>query len=269
MLNKYDTAVSMFLQNCELNEYTDDTIANYSRITRLYREFLIEKGYEEATMASTFAWKVSLTDRSPLTVDLYIRVLILVSDFAKAMHVLKDDERFADESLLPQKKTIRKERNKEYEHKLSAQDAQILMNAERANFGKTSKQFFRDKAIVAVSICSGLRNMELRSLTLNDLDWESGTIYVKNGKGGKSRYVPFLPQAQKAVKQYLASGTRPCNLPEDAVLFGRVSRMGVWTELERTYLSSRVYEYVRLVLGEEKAVFSHALSIPHWHLQSR
>jgi integrase/recombinase XerD len=50
---------------------------------------------------------------------------------------------------------------------------------------------------------TGLRLSECVRLELQDLDLESGTLLVRDGKGRKDRYVPLSGQAVKALELYL------------------------------------------------------------------
>lgn len=257
MLEKYDDAVEQFLINAKLNECSNDTIESYSRICRLYREFLIENNYEEANKKATLSWRCALEGRKVTTIDLYLRVLQYLSNFAVDMNIYEDG--FVSKNLFPKRKQLSKEKNQPYEHLLSEEDALQLLTATRCNFTRTPHTFKRDSAIVGLLILSGLRNSELRSLTMNDLFFEEGAIHVVNGKGGKERYVPFVEAAQEKVKAYLESGLRPDNLGGDALLFGHIASNGVWEEIGRTALSTMVYSFTKSILGEEKAARSHSL----------
>jgi len=63
----------------------------------------------------------------------------------------------------------------------------------------------RDRAIVEVLIVTGIRNSELRALSLGDVDFEDGTLLVRCGKGKKMRIVP-LGRAAAALAQYITHG---------------------------------------------------------------
>lgn len=60
----------------------------------------------------------------------------------------------------------------------------------------------RDRAIVEVLAVTGIRNSELRTLTVGDADFEDGTLLVRCGKGKKMRIVP-LGRAAAALAQYI------------------------------------------------------------------
>lgn len=68
--------------------------------------------------------------------------------------------------------------------------------------GKTALDV-RNKAIVSMLLDCGLRVSELANLTLDDVDMNSGSIIVRNGKGGKQRVVHIGSKAQKALWRYV------------------------------------------------------------------
>lgn len=62
----------------------------------------------------------------------------------------------------------------------------------------------RDRAIVEVFYGTGIRNAELRALTLSDFDPAGQILTVRAGKGGKDRVVPLGPVATEVVSEYVA-----------------------------------------------------------------
>ncbi|MEX4004462.1 site-specific integrase, partial [Paraburkholderia sp. EG285A] len=51
----------------------------------------------------------------------------------------------------------------------------------------------------------GLRSSEVASLTLDDIDWEAGTLNI-HGKGGRESPLPLLAQVGEAIADYLKNG---------------------------------------------------------------
>jgi len=78
--------------------------------------------------------------------------------------------------------------------------------------------FARDAAVLALLYGSGLRISEALGLQRKDMPAPGkGDVLVVNGKGGKRRMVPVLPQVQKLIADYLA--LCPYDMPPDGPLF--------------------------------------------------
>lgn len=61
----------------------------------------------------------------------------------------------------------------------------------------------RDRAILEVFYSTGIRRMELKKLRTRDVDFEKGTLMVREGKGGKDRMIPIGDRALAWIKKYL------------------------------------------------------------------
>lgn len=68
----------------------------------------------------------------------------------------------------------------------------------------------RDYAILLLLVRLGLRAGEVRNLTLDDVDWESGEITIC-GKGSKRNRLPLPQEIGRALVQYLQHGRPPCS----------------------------------------------------------
>jgi integrase len=74
--------------------------------------------------------------------------------------------------------------------RLSRGQAEALINAP----GVATMKGLRDTAIIAVLLCTGIREAELVALNTDDLRQELGgelALYVQKGKGNKARLVPY------------------------------------------------------------------------------
>jgi integrase/recombinase XerD len=60
----------------------------------------------------------------------------------------------------------------------------------------------RDRAIVLVLIDSGLRRGELLGLTWDDIDFKTGAVLVRHGKGGKSRTTIIGVKSRRALLKW-------------------------------------------------------------------
>jgi integrase/recombinase XerD len=102
----------------------------------------------------------------------------------------------------------------------------------------------RDRATVEVLYGAGLRISELVSLSLGDIDLESGLLRAF-GKGAKERVVPLGRHAARALGAWLGPGGRPLLEPArwarrgdaEAVFLnqrgGRLTRQGAWLIVKR------------------------------------
>lgn len=122
----------------------------------------------------------------------------------------------------------------------------------------------RDRAILALLYSTGLRRSELSALDLTDVDLTDGSVFVRRGKGGKSRLVPLGESAAKDVALYVQKG-RPelaeghC-MPRTPALFvsvggpGRKNQGGRLQPDGVSLLVRRVSQRAKL----EKPVMAHA-----------
>lgn len=79
----------------------------------------------------------------------------------------------------------------------------ILLKTEYKALLQVAGESPRDFAIVMLFLQSGLRVSELVNLRLDDVDFVSKEITVRQGKGRKDRVVPLVGQAHEALKAYL------------------------------------------------------------------
>jgi integrase/recombinase XerC len=66
----------------------------------------------------------------------------------------------------------------------------------------------RDRGMLAVLIYCGLRRQELLDLRLTDLNLETRSLLVQQGKGKKSRVVPLCQEAIPPLREWLAMRAR-------------------------------------------------------------
>jgi site-specific recombinase XerD len=100
----------------------------------------------------------------------------------------------------------------------------------------------RDRAILEVLVVTGIRNSELRSLTMDDVDFGDRTLLVRQGKGRKMRIVP-LGRAADALQRYIRDGRPKLEGPgaAGALFLSRERR-----PLGRKTLESIVHRRVRV-----------------------
>ncbi|BFH18176.1 hypothetical protein J6TS7_29220 [Paenibacillus dendritiformis] len=69
---------------------------------------------------------------------------------------------------------------------------------------KNRWKFTRNRAIIYVQLHAGLRRSEVVDLQIGDLDFESGYIFVRDGKGGKARRVELNKELRNALKEWMS-----------------------------------------------------------------
>lgn len=63
----------------------------------------------------------------------------------------------------------------------------------------------RNRAILSLLIDCGLRVSELANINIADIDWESRSILIRKGKGGKQRMVHMGSKTYKSLRKYVTS----------------------------------------------------------------
>ena len=82
---------------------------------------------------------------------------------------------------------------------LSAEEADTVLSGPDV----TTALGLRDRAVMEVFYSTAIRRAELIALKLWDIDHERGTVFVRQGKGGRDRYTPIGPRALSWVDRYL------------------------------------------------------------------
>ncbi len=65
----------------------------------------------------------------------------------------------------------------------------------------------RDRIIIKILARTGIRRGELRDLEIRDINFEKKQIYIRSGKGDKSRTAPIDPDTLQDIKFYIGERT--------------------------------------------------------------
>lgn len=242
-------ALESYLASCKANGLAKGTIENYERVANEYVKFLYDKGYEEATIGSASDWKIAMSEKGTKINVISSKMGMARAFFEWAIEMEMVEKNPFIPTVMPSRKAVNAENHKPYTKLLSAEEFAHILHSGRPK-GVPMKRWYRNRAILIVFLTSGLRNSELRDLTLNDLDFVSGTITVRRGKGNKSRLCAFPEIAQTAVKEYLESGYRPLNVSRDDYLFGVTDENG-YHQFERNSLSQMVEREIESITGRK------------------
>ena len=118
----------------------------------------------------------------------------------------------------------------------------------------------RDRAILETFYSTGIRRMELTRLSIQDVDRERGTLFIREGKGKKDRMIPIGERALAWIAAY-RDQARPelVGLQDDGTLF--LNSLG--NPLKPFHLTILAGQYVKKSgIGKEGAchVFRHTMA---------
>jgi site-specific recombinase XerD len=130
-------------------------------------------------------------------------------------------------------------------------DPAILLKTEYKALLQVAGGNPRDFAIVMLFLQSGLRVSELVNLKIQDVDFTSREITIRQGKGRKDRVVPLVKQAEAAVKSYLK--VRDAQPEYDEVF---IARNG--TSMDQRTVRYRIHKYYKEA-GIKKKASVHTL----------
>jgi site-specific recombinase XerD len=87
----------------------------------------------------------------------------------------------------------------------------------------------RNRAIFELMYSSGLRISEAVNLDVTDVDLAERILFVKEGKGGKDRFVPFSEVAGLFLKKYIDTERKKFSFHDEKALFiGKRGRMKIY-----------------------------------------
>ena len=125
---------------------------------------------------------------------------------------------------------------------------------------KTSAWPARDRVILELLYGCGMRNAELASISLEDIDWSNETILLR-GKGRKQRYAPLGEAAAEALRAYLperAAALTVRQIPADGDPL-LINQRGRGTLRLTTRSIGRVIKRIAVAYGLPPDVHPHTL----------
>lgn len=141
-------------------------------------------------------------------------------------------------------------------HILSREEVEQVMTLAIIHGGEKG---IRDRAIIETLYSSGIRRGELVNLKLYDVDLKNGSLFIREGKGKKDRYVPLGARAIQWIRRYVDE-VRPELViePDHGYLF--LHEFG--EPFEKNRLSDLVKKYLRAAGIEAGSchLFRHAMA---------
>ncbi len=195
-------AVADFLEHLKMNNFSELTVDSYDRHLSYFMGWSDLRGLvrpTEITETMLIGYQRAISqivkeNGNPIRFLTQIHYLIPVRQFfrwlAKRHRILFNP---ASELELP-----RKEKRLPRVVLSVLEAEQVIAQIDLAN-----PMGLRDRAILEVLYSTGMRRMELINLTLYDIDFDHGTVMIRQGKGKKDRVVPIGDRALAWIQKYV------------------------------------------------------------------
>lgn len=127
----------------------------------------------------------------------------------------------------------------------------------------STRRGIRDRAMLEVLYSTGIRIGELQSLTIFDIDTQSGFLRVSNGKGAKDRFAPLTRAACHWLNQYINHArpyfTKNKPGPLKGVLGGQENALfvGCWGKRINKLIIARLVKQYAQSAGIKQPVTTH------------
>jgi len=176
-------------------------------------------------------------------------VLCLMKVIRQFYRFLEEEELIFRSPFCSERRRLKRHRNPP-ENLLSEEEVSLLFNEPDLCTCKG----FRDRVLLELLYCTGLRKAELVQLDTEDIDLSGALVYVRQGKGRKDRVVPLTARCADLLKEYLEK-VRPVMLSlalaEEALFVTRVGK-----RFSRNTLTRIIREKSRAA-GLRKRVSTH------------
>ena len=207
MKNIYLPRFDDFLLHLQANNYSEETIYNYERDLKVFRNFLKKanvdfKDIDKKTILNYKAYLISrdreTSEKKPgknrLSGFSVNRTLSALRSYLKFLIDMDYNPPIPPDAV-GLVKTIKKHpRVGEFEEIIKLIEAPTRLE-------KNERIALRNRAILETLFSTGMRISELINLRMNQID-KTGRVFIR-GKGKKERFVYLTSRAQKHIKDYL------------------------------------------------------------------
>jgi len=196
--NECDRAMRRFIDVMNKRGWSANTVRAYERGVMFFLRWLVSdtkiESLAEVTSETIALWREELGrwKISEATRELRFAAVKTFFRLMSEANVIDDD--VAARVAFPQRSSERVDARPV----LSFEEIEMAI----ASMGGKSAIALRDRAILKVLVYAGIRNSELRGLTIEDADFADRTLLVRNGKGKKMRIVP-MGRAAAALEWYV------------------------------------------------------------------
>lgn len=81
----------------------------------------------------------------------------------------------------------------------------VILNRKEVLRLLQTPKLLKHRVLLGLTYAAGLRLFEVAALRISDIDFERKTVFVEQGKNGKSRYIPVEENILRGIKTYLAA----------------------------------------------------------------
>jgi integrase/recombinase XerC len=238
-------AIATWLRALRVNGYAENTVSNYERDLRQFREFA----------AGSLGREPGLADCTRDLIDARLgelRTRLATASVERNIFCLRAFWKWADASGLASNPIRLMLRPRVTARRLPQYLDEKEIAALLAGPTRCDASAVREQAIIETLYSTGIRVAELVHLDWRDIDApDTGFLMIRSGKGDKDRIVPIGEPALDAIASWRAASS-PCD-PDAAVFRNR--RGG--------RLTTRAVEYIVRqradAAGIERRVYPHAL----------
>jgi integrase/recombinase XerD len=195
--------LQQFAEKLELLGYSKRVIKDYPALLRLFFKYL-EKEENIQALANITTEHITgyhcFLQYTKHRKDIYLSTNTIRSRLGavKTFFTLMHEEGIIEKDLGKQV-TVPKRKKDLPRHVPSEQDMKILLDSIETKNPITT----RDKAMLELLYATGIRNEELRTCTIDNLDVQEKTLFI-TGKGSKDRVVPVGDWVLPYLMEYLA-----------------------------------------------------------------
>ena len=224
--------------------YSASTIGRYKKVVNLFCKFAsidqIEQVTDEAVRGYFFHGRTELKWSANSFIT-YHKTLVVFFRWCLEKKYLNHNP--MDDIELPKL-------NKRLPPKLTKQDAFRLLEVVYNYPYPYRFQRFRNHAVFATFIFTGIRRKELLSLRYTDVDLQNMSLFVQQGKGGKDRVIPICSTLAEILRKYVEERKRlKKNCPE---FFASLNRDGCFTDSGLKHLVKQFNRVVGFRFGIHK-----------------
>jgi len=196
--NEADRSQRQFIEAMEKRGWSAHTVRAYERGVMFFMRWLVSdtkiESMSEITSETIIAWREELGGWKISEATRELRFAAVKTFFRLMNEAGAIDLDVAARVAFPQRVSDRVDTRPVP----ASEEIELAV----ASIGQRSVLDLRDRAILKVLTMTGLRNSELRSLTIEDADFVDRTLLVRNGKGKKIRIVP-MGRAASALELYV------------------------------------------------------------------